>query len=72
MLAGSGFCTTGAASTVVRDNIPKTLVVVSTGKGAIAASPFTVSSIQGLMGGGATIVDHNRAPNKAVISSDRG
>ena len=73
MLAGNGFGITGAASTVARDNIPKNVVVVSHGRGNIAASSLTVNSIQGIITGGATtIIDYNLTPNKAVVSYANG
>ena len=65
MLAGNGFGITGAASTVVRDNLTKNFVLVSNDKGKIAASSVPVSSIQ-------DIVDLNLTPNKAVISDANG
>ena len=65
MLAGNGFGITGAASTVVRDNLTKNFVLVSNDKGKIAASSVPVSSIQ-------DIVDQNLTPNKAVISDANG
>ena len=65
MLAGNGFGITGAASTVVRDNLTKNFVLVSNDKGNNAASSVPVSSIQ-------DIVDQNLTPNKAVISDANG
>ena len=73
MLAGNGFGITGAASTVARDNLTSNVVLVSNGRGKIAASSLTVNSIQGIITGGATtIIDYNLTPNKAVISDATG
>ena len=46
MLAGSGASITGAASTVVRDNLTKNVVLASKGKRKIAASPLSISQLQ--------------------------
>ena len=73
MLAGNGFGITGAASTVAHDNITSNAVLVSNGRGKLAASSLTVNSIQGIITGGATtIIDYNLTPNKAVISDATG
>ena len=55
MLVGSGSSITGAASTVVRDNLNKNIVLVSN-KGEIAASNVSLSSLQGVITGGASTI----------------
>ena len=66
MLAGNGGAITGAASTIVRDNISKHVVVVTNNNGKIAASSLTVSSIQGVITGGATtVVGFNLTPKQS-------
>jgi len=73
MLAGSGIGITGAASTVVRDNLAKNVVLVSNDKGKIAASPLSINSFQSVVTGGATtITDYDLTPNKVVISDAAG
>ena len=73
MLAGNGIGITGAASTVVRDNLAKNVVLVSNDKGKIAASPLSINSFQGIIVGGATtITDYDLTPNKVVISDADG
>ena len=73
MLAGNSSSITGAASTVVRDNLNKNVVLVSNNKGKIAASNVSLSSLQGVITGGATtIIDYNLTPNKVVVSNADG
>ena len=73
MLAGNGSVITGGASTVIRDNLPKNVVLVSNDKGKISASTLSVNQIQGVISGGATtIIDYNLTANKALISSAEG
>ena len=73
MLAGSGSSITGAASTVVRDNLNKNVVLVSNNKGKITASHVSLSSLQRVITGGATpIIDDNLTPNKVVMSDADG
>ena len=73
MLAGSRSAITGAASTVVRDNLNKNVVLVSSNKGKIAASNVSISSLQRVITGGATpIIDENLTPHKVVISDADG
>ena len=65
MLSGGGIGITGAASTVVRDNLAKNVVLVSNNKGNIAASSLSINSFQSVVTGGATtIADYNLTPNK--------
>ena len=60
MLAGSGSSITGAASTVVRDNLNKNVVLVSNNKRKIAASNVSLSSLQSVITGGeTTIIDYD-------------
>ena len=66
MLAGSGIGITGAASTVVRDNLTKNVILVSSDKGKIATSSVTIDSIGNSGGGGTTVPDYNLTPNKVV------
>ena len=73
MLAGSSSSITGAASTVVRDNLNKDVVLVSSNTRKIAASNVSLSQLQGVITGGATpILDKNLTPNKVVISDAEG
>ena len=73
MLAGSGSSITGAASTVVRDNLNIDVVLVSNSKRKIAASNVSLSSLQSVITGGATtIIDYKLTPNKAVVSDADG
>ena len=73
MLAGSASSITGAASTVVRDNLTKNVVLVSNSKGKKAASPLPISQLQGVITGGATTsIDYNLTPNKVVVSEAEG
>ena len=73
MLSGSGIGITGAASTVVRDNLAKNVVLVSNNKGKIAASSLSLNNLQGVIVGGATtITDYNLTANKVVISDASG
>ena len=70
MLAGSGIGITGGASTAVRDNLDKSVVLVSNNKGTIAACNVSLSSLQSVITGGAsTITDYNLAPNKVAVSN---
>ena len=46
MLAGTGSSITGAASTVVRDNLITNVILVSNTKGKIAASPLVISQLK--------------------------
>ena len=62
MLAGNGIGITGAASTVVRDNLTKNVILVSNDKGKIAASSVTLDSIVNGGGGGTTVPDYNLTP----------
>ena len=55
-MAGSGSSITGAASTVARDNLKKNDVSVSNNKGKIAATNVSLSSLQGVITGGATTI----------------
>ena len=67
MLA-SGSTITGAASTIVRDNSPSNVVLVSNEDGKVASSSLSINGIQGIIQGGATtITDNNLTP--ADISS---
>ena len=73
MLAGSGSSIAGAASTVVNDKPTNNVVLVSSHKGNIAASPLSISQLQGVITGGATtITDYNLTPNKVVVSDADG
>ena len=73
MLAGSGSSITGAASTVVRDNLAKNVVLVSNNKGDIAASPLSTSQLPSVLTGGATtIIDYNLTTSKVVVSDADG
>ena len=73
MLAGNGIGRTGVASTVVRDNLNKNVVLVSNSKGKIAASNVSISSLQRVITGGATtIIDYDLTPNKVVVSDVDG
>ena len=74
MLTGNGVAITGAASTVVRDNLLNDVLLVSNDKGKLAASSIRVNSINALIagGGGGTPINHNLTPNKAVISDATG
>ena len=73
LLADSGSSITGAASTVVHANLTKNIVLVSNDKGKIAASPLSISQLQGVITGGATtITAYNLTPNKAVVSAACG
>ena len=42
MLAGSGLSITGAASTIVRDDLPKNIVIISENAGTILHSIVSV------------------------------
>ena len=73
MLVGSGIGITGAASTVVRDNLAKNVILVSNNKGKIAASTLSINNFQPIVTGGATtITDYILTANKVVISDDNG
>ena len=73
MLAGSGIGITGAASTVVRDNLTKNVVLTSNDKGKIAPSSLSINQLQGtIVGGATTITDYDLTPNKVVISDSDG
>ena len=73
MLAGSSSSITGAASTVVRDNLNKNVILVSNNNGKIAASSLSISQLQSVITGGATtIIDYNLTPNKVVVSNADG
>ena len=73
MLAGSGTSITSAASTVVRDHLNKTVVLISNNTGRIAASNVSLSSLQSVITGGAiTIIDYDSTPNKVVVSDADG
>ena len=73
MLAGSGIGITGAASTVVRDNLTKNVVLISNDKGKIAPSSLSINQLQGtIVGGATTITDYDLTPNKVVISDSDG
>lgn len=73
MLAGSGIGITGAASTVVRDNLTKNVVLISNDKGKIAPSSLSINQLQGtIVGGATTITDYDLTPNKVVISDADG
>ena len=73
MLAGCGSSITGAASTVVRDNLNKKVVLVSSNKGKIAASNVSLSQLQGVVTGGDTTTnDYNLTQNKVVVSNADG
>ena len=56
MLAGSSSAITGAASTVVRDNLNRKVVLISINKESIAASNVPVSQLQSVITGGATTI----------------
>ena len=72
-MAGNGIGITGAASTVVRENLTNNVVLVTNNKGQIAASPLSISQLQGVITGGATtIIDYNLTPNKVVVSDVDG
>ena len=55
MLA-SGSTITGAASTIVRDNLPSNVVLVSNEDGKVASSSLSINGIQGIIQGGATTI----------------
>ena len=65
MLVGSGLSITGAASTVVRDDLPKNIVVISDNAGKISHSSVSIDDLQTISGGTLT-------PNKVVISDSNG
>ena len=65
MLAGSGLSITGAASTVVRDDLPKNIVVISDNAGKISHSSVSIDDLQTISGGTLT-------PNKVVTSDSNG
>ena len=72
MLA-SGSTITGAASTIVRDNLPSNVVLVSNEDGKVASSSLSLNNLQGvIIGGATTITDANLTPNKVVISNGSG
>ena len=72
-MVGSGSSVTGAASTVVRDNLTNNVVLASSNKRKIAAAPLSISQLQGVITGGATtIIDYNPTPNKGVGSDADG
>ena len=72
-MAGSGSSITVAASTVVRDNLTKNVVLVSNSTWKIAASPLSISQLQSVIFGGATTsIDYNLTPNKVVVSHADG
>ena len=72
MLA-SGSTITGAASTIVKHNLPSNVVLVSNEDGKVASSSLSINSIQGIIQGGATTIpEHNLTPNKVVISDGAG
>ncbi len=50
-----GSTITGAASTVVRDNLPSNVVLVPDEDGKRASSSLSINGIQGLIVGGATL-----------------
>ena len=73
MFAGSGIRVTGAASTVVRDNLTKDVVLISDDKGKIASSSKSINQLQDVITGAATTVtDYDLTPNKVVISDADG
>ena len=73
MQAVSGIGVTGAASTVVRDNLKKNVVLISNDKGKIAPSSRSNNQLQSVVTGGATtITDYDLTPNKVVISDADG
>jgi hypothetical protein len=47
MLAGTGSSITGSASTVVRYNLTKNVILVSNSRGNIAASSVSIDALQG-------------------------
>ena len=65
MLVGSGLSITGAASTVVRDDLPANIVVISDSAGKISHSSVSIDDLQTISGGTLT-------PNKVVISDSNG
>ena len=65
MLVGSGLSITGAASTVVRDDLPKNIVVISDNAGKISHSSVSIDDLQTISGGTLT-------PNKVVTSDSNG
>ena len=72
MLA-SGSTITGAASTIVRDNLPSNVVLVSNEDGKVASSSLSLNNLQGvIIGGATTITENNLTPNKVVISNGSG
>ena len=72
MLA-SGSTITGAASTIVKDNLPSHVVLVSNEDGKVASSSLSLNNLQGvIIGGATTITDNNLTPNKVVISDGSG
>ena len=73
MLAGSGIGITGAASTVVRDNLATDVILVSNKKRKIVTSTLSINNFQPIVTGGATtITDYNLTANKVVISDADG
>lgn len=73
MLASSGGVTTGATSSIVRDNHAKHLVLVSHNKGKVPTSPLSIRSFQSIVTSvAATMADYNLTPNKATISDANG
>ena len=73
MQAGFASAITGAASTVVRDNLTKNVVLISNDNGKIAPSAVSISQLQGVINGGASsIVDYDLIANKVVISDAEG
>ena len=72
MLA-SGSTITGAASTIVKDNLPSNVVLISNEDGKVASSSLSINGTQGIIQGGATtITDNNLTPNEVVISDGAG
>ena len=58
MLA-SGSTITGAASTIVRDNLPSNVILISNEDGKVASSSLGINGIQGVVVGGATTITDN-------------
>ena len=69
----SGSTITGAASTIIRDNLLSNVVLVSVEDGKVASFSLSINGIQGIIQGCATtITDETLTRNKVVISDNAG
>ena len=68
-----GLTITAAATTIVRDELPSHVVLVSNEDGKVAASSLSLNILQGVIVGGATIITNTSlTQNKVVISDGAG